>query len=181
MTPLTTDGWKRNLLEFRKFSSTLFPLKSSVKLDNLAIFLHSTVTVQILLISTMFLSMKQYFGDPIDCMTSGSSSDIKTSLIEHYCWLEGSFSYVEPSKIPSSYPGVRPSHHGIDDTRSHHKYYQWVYFILLIQVNDEEGRKKGYINCSIKKEAKLFLFAYVCHTFLSELQKFEKNLKIIVI
>lgn len=135
MTPPTLEAWKRNLQEFRKFSSTLWPPKASVKLDNLVIFLHSTVTVHILLISTMFLSMKQYFGDPIDCSTSGTSSDIKTSLIEHYCWLEGSFSLVEPSNMPSAYPGVRPSYHEVDDIKSHHKYYQWVYFILLIQVS----------------------------------------------
>ncbi|XP_074595272.1 innexin inx2-like [Brevipalpus obovatus] len=131
-TALPLESWKTNFQSFRKFSTNLFPSKTNVRIDNLVITLHSVVTVQILLVGTMFISMKQYFGDPIECLTR--DSDLKQQLIEHYCWLEGAFSLVErTSSVVSAYPGVRPPLRGAEELKAHHKYYQWVYFVLIIQ------------------------------------------------
>ncbi|XP_015785216.1 innexin inx2 [Tetranychus urticae] len=129
--PLSLPEWKKHISDIRKFSSSLWTLKPNVTIDNLIITLHSTITVQILMIGTIFVSMRQYFGDPIDCLTK--DSDIKASLIEHYCWIEGAFSVIAGGETGTSqaYPGVAPT--TTASVKRHHKYYQWVYFVLIIQ------------------------------------------------
>ncbi|XP_053210986.1 innexin inx2-like isoform X2 [Panonychus citri] len=107
------------------------------------------------MVGTMFVSMRQYFGEPIDCLTK--DSDIKASLIEHYCWIEGAFSVLGGGETgtSSAYPGVAPTTSA--SIKRHHKYYQWVYFVLIIQAvmfylpkflwrSTESGRLKDLIS-----------------------------------
>ncbi|XP_053204906.1 innexin inx2-like [Panonychus citri] len=113
--------------------SSLFDFKSdAVKVDNIIFRLHSMVTVYILMVGTMFVTMRQYFGDPIECM--GGKSDITPALLQHYCWLESTFSVTSPSSsTDSAYPGVKPLISSQGEKKNYHKYYQWVYFVLMLQ------------------------------------------------
>ena len=58
--------------------------------------------------------------------------------LQHYCWLEGSFSVVDSTGKAVTenvaYPGVKTLIEGSGERRQSHKYYQWVYFVLIIQV-----------------------------------------------
>ena len=64
---------------------------------------------------------------------------------QHYCWLEGSFSVVDSTGKAVTenvaYPGVKTLNEANGDRRQSHKYYQWVYFVLIIQVS-------AWLNCS---------------------------------
>ena len=113
--------------------SSLFDFKAdAVKVDNVIFRLQSMVTVFILMVGTMFVTMRQYFGDPIECLTS--KSDINPTLLQHYCWLESTFS-VTGSNTDAAYPGVKTHVPSQGERKNYHKYYQWVYFVLILQVN----------------------------------------------
>jgi len=121
---------------------SVFPSGSweSVNVDNIIFRLHSIVTVFILMTGTMFSSMKSYFGENIECLSN--KNDLSKELIQLYCWMEGSFSvytgngYDAPSNsmtgYHNAYPGVKPYNPNADK-KIYHRYYQWVYFILIIQ------------------------------------------------
>lgn len=88
------------------------------------------------MVGTMFLSMRQYFGEPIECLNR--SQDISQQLLQNYCWLEGSFSVVDSTGRTAvgesvAYPGVKTLSESAGERKQQHKYYQWVYFILIIQ------------------------------------------------
>ena len=62
------------------------------------------------MVGTMFVSMRQYFGEPIECLTG--RSDIPQAMLQHYCWLEATFSVAEPDGRAVvgpqvAYPGVK--------------------------------------------------------------------------
>jgi len=107
-----------------------------VKIENAIFMLHSQCTVYILLVSTMFLSMRQHFGEPIECLSS--RTDLPPTMLQNYCWLEGSFSVAGTDGKTSvgtdvAYPGVKTLNESAGERRQLHKYYQWVYFVLIIQ------------------------------------------------
>jgi hypothetical protein len=88
------------------------------------------------MVGTMFVSMRQYFGEPIECMAG--KSDITASMLQHYCWLESTFSVSDSSHksvgVDVAYPGVKTLNPSAGERKVYHKYYQWVYFVLIIQV-----------------------------------------------
>lgn len=99
----------------------------SVNIYDTIFILHSKCTMVILLAFTMVLSAKQYFGDPIQCMT-----DLKFAKFVHsYCWTFGTF--VIPSTMADSRKtigvGVGPS--AVE--RLTLRYYQWVVIVLLLE------------------------------------------------
>ena len=57
---------------------------------------------------------------------------------QHYCWLESTFSVSDGTAktvgIDVAYPGVKTLNAANGERKVHHKYYQWVYFILILQV-----------------------------------------------
>lgn len=55
--------------------------------DNNVFKLHYKFTVILLIIFSILLTSKQYFGDPIDCDVDGSRKDV----IDTYCWIYGTF------------------------------------------------------------------------------------------
>ncbi|RWS31382.1 Innexin inx2-like protein [Leptotrombidium deliense] len=135
--PKSVPSTMEYLKQIRDFSriSSVFVHKESVSISNYIIKMHSTVTVMILFIGTIFLTMRQYFGEPIECMSR--QSDIPPSLLQHYCWLEATFSVSDPGHATVgtevAYPGVKPYEAHRGEKRIYHKYYQWVYFVLIIQ------------------------------------------------
>lgn len=131
--------------------SAFFSFGSEARIDNVIFSLHSTVTVTILTICMVFVGMKQYFGEPIECLNtlnnSGPSS-LTHAQLQHYCWMEGAFTVAnrytgtgdggvgahEITGQDNSYPGVKNYKPHKGDSKVLHKYYQWVYYILCIQV-----------------------------------------------
>lgn len=60
--------------------------------------------------------------------------DIPEDVLNTYCWIHSTYT-VEGGGIPgkdSAYPGVRPA--GPNSIRRPARYYQWVAFVLFIQV-----------------------------------------------
>ncbi|XP_015787864.1 innexin inx2 [Tetranychus urticae] len=133
-TPGSAMEYVRQLKALTTFSSLFEFNANQIRVDNIVFKLHSTVTVLILLVGTMFVSMRQYFGEPIECM-NGGRSDIQIATIQHYCWLEATFSVPGPKTeyagVHHAYPGIKTQ--GPNDKKVYHKYYQWVYFVLIIQ------------------------------------------------
>lgn len=60
----------------------------NITLDNSVFQLHSKVTVSILLVSAILVSSKQFFGEPIKCM---SDKEKLTGALNAYCWIHGTY------------------------------------------------------------------------------------------
>ncbi|XP_022214581.2 innexin inx6 [Drosophila obscura] len=124
--------------------------------------LHSKCTIVILLTCTILLSAKQYFGEPILCISTSSHKE----YIQSYCWTMGT--YILPTetnistglylgglpaatdrnrsglhglmardvqmfaRIIAIAEGVGPEKRGVTK-RLYLRYYQWVFMILLFQ------------------------------------------------
>lgn len=89
--------------------------------------LHSKCTLVILLVFSVMLSARQYFGDPIYCMT-----DMKfIQFVHSYCWTFGTF--IIPNTMTDSRKsvavGVTPN--GLE--RLTLRYYQWVVIAILME------------------------------------------------
>jgi len=124
------------------------PLKAYLKksdpasIDNFVFKLHYRATFVVLLISMALVSARQYIGDPIQCIADG----IPGGTMELYCWIHSTFSvpsrwgpksqeygHAAPKEIGSDqpHPGLAPIEG--DEEVVHHKYYQWVVFVLFLQ------------------------------------------------
>ncbi|KAG9510950.1 Innexin inx2 [Fragariocoptes setiger] len=103
-----------------------------VKIDSFVFKLHYKITVAILIGSSLLVTSRQYFGDPIDCI---SRDDIPPNLLDTFCWIHATFSVVDSWNktvgIEVPYPGVDKFNPG--EHRVYHKYYQWVCFVLFFQ------------------------------------------------
>ncbi|XP_061388407.1 innexin inx5-like [Musca vetustissima] len=118
----------------------------SVRIYDVIFTLHSKCTVVILLTCSFLLSAKQYFGDPIMCI-----SDAKhVEYVNTYCWTMGTFileyndwqykqmlvahfsNYTNASKREIA---IRIAE-GIENDKTERvylRYYQWVIIVLLLQ------------------------------------------------
>lgn len=55
-------------------------------------------------------------------------------MLQRFCWMEGAFSIHHPPDVEQAYPGVGPHTPGSGNGRRvNHRYYQWVYFVLILQ------------------------------------------------
>lgn len=105
---------------------------SNVVIDNNVFKLHYKVTVILLLACSILVTSRQYFGDPIECI---SRDDIPNKLLNVFCWIHATFSVEDAwhkkvgEEIP--YPGVDKYVPG--ENRRYHAYYQWVCFVLFLQ------------------------------------------------
>lgn len=55
--------------------------------------LHSRVTVYLLVLFTILLSARTYFGDPIECISTNSGA---RSSLHSFCWTLGTFISRDP-------------------------------------------------------------------------------------
>ena len=62
---------------------------SSYVTDNHIFRLHYKGSVLILVGFSLMVTARQYFGDPIDCI---SKDDIPSKLLDTYCWIHTTFS-----------------------------------------------------------------------------------------
>lgn len=70
------------------------PIRSFLKFhdvytDNNIFRLHYKLTVIILLVCTLLVTSKQFFGEPIHCISEGET--INKDAINSYCWIYGAF------------------------------------------------------------------------------------------
>ncbi|UXI21520.1 serine/threonine-protein kinase 11-interacting protein [Sarcoptes scabiei] len=106
--------------------------KPPINIDNLAYRIHYRATFVVLVAFSLMVTSRQYFGDPIDCI---SKDDIPSRLLDTYCWIHTTFSIENAWKkrvgeeIP--YPGVDKT--TPNEKRIYHAYYQWVCFVLFFQ------------------------------------------------
>jgi len=124
------------------------PIKAYIKkrdaatIDNLAFKLHYRVTFVIMLVCMMLVSARQYIGDPISCIADG----VPGGTMDLYCWIHSTFSVPSRwGKVSDEYgegaphtsgraqphPGIGPPVPGEEVV--HHRYYQWVVFVLFLQ------------------------------------------------
>jgi len=124
------------------------PIKAYLKkrdpatIDNFAFKLHYRVTFVVMLVCMMLVSARQYIGDPISCIADG----VPGGTLDLYCWIHSTFSvpsrwgqvtdeYGEGAPHTAGraqpHPGIAPPVAGEDVV--HHRYYQWVVFVLFIQ------------------------------------------------
>ncbi|XP_014361643.1 innexin inx2 [Papilio machaon] len=115
------------------FRSFLKPKK--IITDNNVFRLHYKFTVIMLFMFTLMVTSKQFFGEPMHCM-SGSDKDDNKDAINNYCWIYGTYTLksqlngIEGKHMV--YAGVGPGLNKNDD-QIEHTYYQWVCFVLLGQ------------------------------------------------
>lgn len=81
------------------------PFRSFLKFENVCtdnnIFrMHYKLTVIILLVFTLLVTSKQFFGEPIHCM-SGNDKGNDKDAVNSYCWIYGT--YTLKSQLLGSY------------------------------------------------------------------------------
>lgn len=109
--------------------------------DSMILRLHYRATVAVLLAGCLILACKSISGSPIHCEASGSVDKV---VLETFCWLHTTYSMVQAFNLSLGqdvpYPGVSNSNgvgahgHTPNPLVKQHKYYQWVIFLLLLQV-----------------------------------------------
>lgn len=73
------------LMPFRSFLKC-----KSVCTDNNVFRMHYKITVIMLLLFTLVVTSKQFFGEPIHCIC-GSDKDCDKEAINNYCWIYGTY------------------------------------------------------------------------------------------
>ncbi|XP_077298880.1 innexin inx2-like [Arctopsyche grandis] len=105
----------------------------NITLDNSVFQLHSKVTVSILLVSAILVSSKQFFGEPIKCI---SDKEKLTDALNAYCWIHGTYTLrnsVNPKIVGKNAVSMGVGPHTKHDEEVYYMYYQWVCILLLIQ------------------------------------------------
>ncbi|XP_066261516.1 innexin inx2-like [Euwallacea similis] len=100
-----------------------------VRTDNNVFKLHYRFSVIILIVFSILLSSKQYFGDPILC-----DADTNKEYFDVYCWVYSTFIVVDP--IPDKYKqSNKLDGLGNEQGRESYSllYYQWICLFFCIQ------------------------------------------------
>jgi len=102
-------------------------------IDNHIFRLHYRASV-IILLAAIALVTSSLIGNPINCMSDSISGDV----MNIYCWIHSTYSINDKFNgtqgVDYPHPGL-----GEDDVHgerlgwTHHKYYQWVVFVLVLQ------------------------------------------------
>uniref|UniRef100_A0A182QHR8 Innexin n=1 Tax=Anopheles farauti TaxID=69004 RepID=A0A182QHR8_9DIPT len=121
------------MLEFIRPLQSILQIKP-VNTTDLVWRLHCRVTVSLLLLASLLLTARQYFGNPIDCVTG--SGMVSSSTMNDFCWVMGTYISRDPNFVLESTDLVKINAkigHIPENERSYQKYYQWVVFILALQ------------------------------------------------
>lgn len=124
------------MLKYLAVAKILF--KEKCHADNWVFFIHYRLSFLIFFISSVLVTAREYYGNPIVCSATG----VPSNVVNTYCYFTGTYSLTKyynqtllnqrnrPGSIP--YPGV-----GIGDDLTdnviRHSYYQWVTFALFFQ------------------------------------------------
>lgn len=102
-------------------------------IDNVVFSLHHRITVIILVTFSLFVTTKQYIGDPIACMIG----DIPKDVINTYCWIYGT--YIVTNKLQGKIghdmiqPGISNQYDGGKNEIKNYTYFHWICFVLMLQ------------------------------------------------
>ncbi|EFA07886.1 Innexin inx2-like Protein [Tribolium castaneum] len=107
-----------------------------IRTDNNVFRLHYKLTVIMLIVFSILLTSKQYFGDPINCKVEENRD-----IVETYCWIHGTYIRRDTLSGKSGFiPGLGPDNRDIrpwmrspDDKIIWQKYYQWVCIVFCFQ------------------------------------------------
>lgn len=77
---------------------------ANVHTDNAVFQLHYRFTVVMLLLFSILITTKQYFGDPIDCDTSGTTG-VHKDVVETFCWIYGTYTLKGSTGGKQKLPG----------------------------------------------------------------------------
>ncbi|KAK7076167.1 hypothetical protein SK128_021371 [Halocaridina rubra] len=99
--------------------------------------LHYQFTVVLLLGASILLTAAEFFGAPINCITSVPQQNV----INTYCWIHSTFTiqdyYLRERGKQVAQPGVgAPDSYNEEEVEKNwrfHNYYQWVVFFLFFQ------------------------------------------------
>lgn len=117
-------------------------LKSLIKISHIhidsAVFrLHYSLTVILLIAFSLIVTTRQYVGNPIDCI---HSKDLPEDVLNTYCWIHSTYTitaaYKKREGLEVPFPGVDNSKSYPESERKEYRYYQWVCFMLFLQVID---------------------------------------------
>ena len=117
---------------FSKLSAVLKVNAAAVNIDTFVFKLHYRFTFCLLLGCTILVTLRQYFGDHINCYQSFGS--IPVEWINTYCFTSTTFTVprlMQAAEEDRPLYGLGP--YTKDDDVTHHAYYQWVPFVLLGQ------------------------------------------------
>ena len=126
------------MLEVVKSLRNSLEFRSSV-IDNTTFRLHYQCTTALLCLASVLQSAKQYVSNPIQCLCPDK---ISPELIHSYCWTQVTFSIDGSQEI-------------------RHAWYQWVTFILLLQVKPKVKEKTKYLLFKMKWNENCKHFKYV--------------------
>ncbi|RWS20247.1 Innexin inx2-like protein, partial [Leptotrombidium deliense] len=158
--------------------SNVFKKCAKTEVDSVILLLHSVVSVSIILGGAFFLTMNNYFGEPIECVIG--KTDIPTVLVQRYCWIEGTFSATS-NKESGNYYGVKH----INETTVLYTtntingcilyyYYKYAYIICFANINCVMFYLPKYI-WNISEKGNLKNIVSVLKTYhIASLKKFDK-------
>ena len=115
-------------------------LKSLIKISHIhidtAVFrLHYSLTVILLVAFSLIVTTRQYVGNPIDCI---HSKDLPEDVLNTYCWIHSTYTitaaYKKKEGLEVPFPGIANSKDYPVNQRKEYRYYQWVCFMLFLQV-----------------------------------------------
>lgn len=94
--------------------------------------LHYRVTPIVLITLSILVTCEQFFGEPINCIKSGN---IDEKVINTFCWIEGTFTLPRALYMSAGDEVAAPGVDQLaeDDEVVKHRYYQWVWVVLLVQ------------------------------------------------
>jgi len=102
---------------------------NTVSIDNWVFKLFYKVTTTILVFSSILVTSRQFFGEPIQCDAGASSGSVEKSTLQTYCWMYAKF------HIPAKYQGpCSTSDEDLSEdieTNVYNSYYQWVPLYLV--------------------------------------------------
>lgn len=97
--------------------------------------LHCVFTTGFLVFSSLIVSCRQFFSEPIDCVRG--KNNIPENILNLYCWTHSTFTIETPPPPPDAPTRQFTSILGVGNSEGHektyHTYYQWVSFALMIQ------------------------------------------------
>lgn len=110
---------------------------SHVHIDTAVFRLHYSFTVILLISFSLIVTTRQYVGNPIDCI---HSKDLPEDVLNTYCWIHSTYTitaaYRKREGFEVPFPGVDNSKSHPEAERKEYRYYQWVCFMLFLQVID---------------------------------------------
>ncbi|KAF2358625.1 Innexin [Trinorchestia longiramus] len=102
--------------------------------DNLVFRLHYRFTFMVFMVAAMLSTLYDVIGEKIICMVD-TEDDALQKAVQSYCYITGTYTvdklhYGEVG-VDMPHPGVGP--HTMEESVTHHTYYQWVPFVLILQ------------------------------------------------